>query len=1750
MHHQGGLEYAASSPEVYVPLLTEIATKQLTQTDCRQTAQAPTDIYIILGTLFLAVALVCVLLRLAGRLIGSKLGWDDLTIGLASSLAIAIGALSFPIRDGGLGKDIWNIPFDDLTRTFHLFAIAQNLYPPTLALIKMSMLLLYLRLFPGRKLRIASIFFLVFTTCWGIVFTIIAAALCTPRSYMWTAWDGEHKGKCIDKSAILISHAIINIVLDAIIIGLPLPTLIKLNLSTNKKVGVCLMFLVGTLVTLISILRLTTTMGFLDSTNPTRDLIPVCIWSFLEINLGILCACMPGIRACLRIIWSAITGRFEPSEISHEETEGQIPSKSFQLSTRWMSPGRERTRERNFVALDERNTQVASRVSGPDGLDPNVNPELAEAWKRMNEAMRKLAAASQGVAYDPSLSSDNVMQNLNAVQAARQMQAEKWGKIKQIFGNTLQVISMVGGMVADAASQVFAPAGQCYNAINFVITAYQKYQSIFETLSTLFGKCNLFLGRLKKYASANISPELSGIARDVLLLFVKVCDRVLQLRTSRFFKVKTIMKVAFLSQNEFDDLLLEMAEHTKEEALQAGADTYVGVAKAVETTGIALGILEEGKAEKAEERRENKDKTKLLSVLNFDKSPETWDGNAQAPIESWGSTYQNIRNRHVKGTGEWLLQTPSFKTWEKNGDPPVLAIVGDEASGKSYLAATVISHLQTEDSVETASTSSTKSRRLVAYYFLNNRKANAGTDVLGKSIIWQFAQSDTSYMQSVATTCRKAGYIDPKEFLTRLLLENQGDLGHMDATFYIVINKLGDNRGDIHEGVLEFLKALSQTRTRAVRFVFTATQKTMDALKRRGVVCPTIAIEGNNRDDIRTYIERGLNKMEVLSNTESGQVRSLRKEIQEKLYTNTGGNYYKMDNVLEQISSMDFDNDIRSALDDAGKPLSQHINGDIDKLNKDATPKELVEINQIILWITFAQERMTVEKMNAVLQFVNDATSLRPLEERLQKRFLLFEIDNDNCVDFRSEEILNAIPERARSAEDREKSDEVVKTGEVDILRHFLQTVCPQPLMEKLELEQYFQQKLEPPKERIYKEDANTAHSQLAITCIYVLANKASEKLRVLRGYASRNLVHHMSLVDLAQMDAKLKPAIARDLVRLFREDDAIDNLFWAKKPIPEFPPWILDEAKVQVILTWLKDTVDVSALGDAENWYRDLMAEGQTVVKQLLEPAATRMAEYAFMKESSEDITLAAFRIVQTFVSKFEVLPTENTSTDLQRIRQVEVRCQNRMSAISQDNKQNSLWNCQMAIVLNGFGEKKAAEERCRKAIDLDKHNWRASFLLAKIVKSNQEAIDIVKKLMKHVGGDSAWLKDNRESFAEMSCILGNRYWEDARPQKAVVSYSAAVEDGLADYSLMLDILSRYHSVGNWREILDFIEQIKSKSLLTPMAVALATNEDFHSIILQTVRMSETDIFDDVYQDAIEVAKKDKNYHASFYLRRHYAGGLSARRIPPTDQVMQLLEAAAGDIPHTNMNMAAAFFLVGYRLGTMYLSNAKRARTAGDENEAKRWLRKMAEVIPEPVKEDQMRLPLRLFAARYHSIYGNTEKAYRAAHTTLRVALELLSDNDSTNDIFAFTKILYAVIPFGDDANAAAALALMKLGAGSENFLIPCSCECGSKWEAPGDMWWCMDCIRVVLTPKCKESVEKGNSANGVCDKSHQHLYIPKWDEERMKKVSKDMVPWKGEIISMEEWLDKIAKRYRLDKAQTALGRHMAGFRPTRSHG
>jgi hypothetical protein len=198
-----------------------------------------------LGTITGAI----VLLRFFSKLFAnSELGLDDWFIGITLIVGVPSSILTVHgIISNGIGKDIWTLTPKQITDFIHVFYGIEILYFAEVALLKLSLLFFYLRIFPGTLVRRLLWATVVFDVCFGLLFVLLAIFQCRPIDFYWTSWDGQHEGSCLNVNGLGWSNAVISIVLDSWMLALPISQLVGLQLHWKKKVGVAMMFVVGTL---------------------------------------------------------------------------------------------------------------------------------------------------------------------------------------------------------------------------------------------------------------------------------------------------------------------------------------------------------------------------------------------------------------------------------------------------------------------------------------------------------------------------------------------------------------------------------------------------------------------------------------------------------------------------------------------------------------------------------------------------------------------------------------------------------------------------------------------------------------------------------------------------------------------------------------------------------------------------------------------------------------------------------------------------------------------------------------------------------------------------------------------------------------------------------------------------------------------------------------------------------------------------------------------------------------------------------------------------------------------------------------------------------------------------------------------------------------------------------------------------------------------------------------------------------------
>lgn len=231
-------------------MLTGTATKNISSTNCGAEVRDRSASHVVLSICLAVIAALFVIVRFSYKIlvINVDLGLDDWFV-LATMVAAVPSAFItvYGTTANGLGRDIWTLPPQNITNVLMYFYIMACLYFLQATLVKLAILTFYMRIFPSRGAKRLLWGTSILTALWGVAYVIAAITQCRPISYFWTQWDGLHQGSCVDAKAIAWSNAAINIALDLWILAIPLWQLRKLQLHWKKKVGVALMFGVGTL---------------------------------------------------------------------------------------------------------------------------------------------------------------------------------------------------------------------------------------------------------------------------------------------------------------------------------------------------------------------------------------------------------------------------------------------------------------------------------------------------------------------------------------------------------------------------------------------------------------------------------------------------------------------------------------------------------------------------------------------------------------------------------------------------------------------------------------------------------------------------------------------------------------------------------------------------------------------------------------------------------------------------------------------------------------------------------------------------------------------------------------------------------------------------------------------------------------------------------------------------------------------------------------------------------------------------------------------------------------------------------------------------------------------------------------------------------------------------------------------------------------------------------------------------------------
>ncbi|RPA72854.1 hypothetical protein BJ508DRAFT_216628 [Ascobolus immersus RN42] len=298
-----------------------------------------------LGTGLCTLTLLVVAMRLAARIwIIRRVQLDDWLCLAGLTLTISMAACIIRATYYGVGYHYYDIPDHWWLPQQRLLFMAFVLYNPAVALVKASIIIFFSKL--GSHInffRWACRCLLTLITVSALATTLVAIFACNPIDFVWhpdrygktnpTQSRTPDEVKCFDQTTLLVVFGSINAITDVMTLVLPFPLAYRMRLPKRQKIAIYLIFSLGAVVCVTTILRL----SFIErirrrnNIDYTFDLFPIGI--IAEPTAGIICGSLPVIGPAFALYFPRVFSA-SPAELrstSPDDHKAGLPN--FRNST-------------------------------------------------------------------------------------------------------------------------------------------------------------------------------------------------------------------------------------------------------------------------------------------------------------------------------------------------------------------------------------------------------------------------------------------------------------------------------------------------------------------------------------------------------------------------------------------------------------------------------------------------------------------------------------------------------------------------------------------------------------------------------------------------------------------------------------------------------------------------------------------------------------------------------------------------------------------------------------------------------------------------------------------------------------------------------------------------------------------------------------------------------------------------------------------------------------------------------------------------------------------------------------------------------------------------------------------------------------------------------------------------------------------------------------------------------------------------
>lgn len=396
------------------------------------------------------------------------------------------------------------------------------------------------------------------------------------------------------------------------------------------------------------------------------------------------------------------------------------------------------------------------------------------------------------------------------------------------------------------------------------------------------------------------------------------------------------------------------------------------------------------------------------------------------------------------------------------------------------------------------------------------------------------------------------------------------------------------------------------------------------------------------------------------------------------------------------------------------------------------------------------------------------------------------------------------------------------------------------------------------------------------------------------------------------------------------------------------------------------------------------------------------------------------------------------STDPDVKTINKVEAWFERELP----NEVKDATWELNMSgiFILCGFGTE--ALHRGRAASKQEPQNWRANFAIANAYALEGPdhdlhlAIEEMSSVAATFKSNPALEISNPGTFCdEILEPLGTWKTDLKQYQSAMETYEEILARFPERSQTVLDILQLFKVQDKISEINDFLYRLNTQvgkdgsSRLVSLYNKFSYEEyimfyDFLSATLQDPQCMA--LVRDTLKTAIDVARSAQETTIALMELRFWYAYLLYHIVDcdsDHDDALAIWEENL-DFQAVEPAMRSHRILTAQHIAEAYLH---RAKIVGFETQTARNLLARLEALPKYLdKDDILLLSINRLVARGYSLMGDEKTARKYLRGEVQTALELLSDDDVSNDWQGYRALALALTPLSDDKNALAAWSLM----------------------------------------------------------------------------------------------------------------------------